>query len=107
MMKDYIDQHYTENVRLETIAADLFFSTHYISHEFENFFGMAPIQYLISRRIGEAHALLLQTDMPINEIAKKVGYTNINNFYIQFKKAKGISPNEFRFSSKNKGNRLS
>lgn len=83
MIKDYIDQHYTENVRLETIAADLFFSTHYISHEFKNFFGMAPIQYLISRRIGEAHALLLQTDMPINEIAKKVGYTNINNFYIQ------------------------
>lgn len=100
MVKDYIDQHYAENIRLETIAADLYFSTHYISHEFKNFFGMAPIQYLISRRIGEAHALLLQTDMPVSAIARKVGYTNINNFYIQFKKAKGISPSEFRVSSK-------
>ena len=102
MIKNYIDQHYTENIKLETIAADLFFSTHYISHEFKNFFGMAPIQYLISRRIGEAHALLLQSDMPISAIAQKIGYTNINNFYIQFKKAKGISPSEFRSSSKNK-----
>ncbi|MCH1981178.1 helix-turn-helix domain-containing protein [Ruminococcus sp. OA3] len=75
---------------LETIAADLYFRTHYISHEFKNFFGMAPIQYLISRRIGEAHALLLQADMPVSAIARKVGYTNINNFYIQFKKPRGF-----------------
>lgn len=99
LVKNYIDEHYAENIRLETIAAHFYFSTHYISHEFKNFLGMPPIQYLISRRIGAAHTLLLQTDTPISVIAKEVGYTNINSFYMQFKKLKGISPSEFRVSS--------
>lgn len=99
MVKNFIDEHYAENIKLETIASHFYFSTHYISHEFKNFFGMPPIQYLISRRIGAAHTLLLQTDTPISVIAREVGYTNINSFYIQFKKLKGISPSEFRVSS--------
>lgn len=98
--KEYIDAHYRENISLKDLARDLHFNMHYISHAFKNVLKYSPMQYMTYRRLGEAHMLLLQTDMPISDIAKHVGYENVNNFFIQFKKAKGVSPSAFRLSSR-------
>ena len=39
---------------------------------------------------------LMYEDLEITEIAERVGYHNYSNFYKAFKKAVGISPEEYR-----------
>lgn len=96
LVKEYIDAHYTEQISLETIGKDLHMSPWYVSHLFKEMTGYAPIKYLLRRRIGEAQTLLISTDLPISEIALRVGYDSQSHFNSQFTKEVGMPPNQFR-----------
>lgn len=98
-IKEYIDKNYTQDISLNEIANRIYISKNYISHIFKQETGYSPINYLITRRIGEAKKLLLTTDMNIFEISARVGYENPNYFTMLFKKATGISPSKFRESN--------
>ena len=54
------------------------------------------MQYIISKRLYEAEILLQNTDYNVTEIAEIIGYDNPLYFSRIFKKAKGISPSEYR-----------
>ena len=95
-VKRYIDAHYAEQITLESLSKEFYVSTYYINHEMKNKLGISPINYLISRRIGEAQRLLLSTDLKISEIARQVGYDNAYHFTSLFKKNIGCSPQFFR-----------
>ena len=95
-IKQYIDENYMRNIRLEDISRDLHFSQYYISHIFKEYFNLTISQYIANRRIGEAQRLLTDTALPIKEIAHIVGYENLTHFYAMFKKIKGCSPGVFR-----------
>ncbi|MGI6176496.1 MAG: AraC family transcriptional regulator [Christensenellales bacterium] len=95
-IKEYIDEHYRENIRLEDIATAFHFSPYYLSHVFKEYSGFTINQYVIQRRIGEAQRLLSDTDMSIGDIARRVGYDNLNHFYVMFKKNKKYSPGYLR-----------
>ncbi len=99
-IKEYIDENYTQNITLATMAKTLYVSPYYISHLFKHETGDSPIHYLITRRIGEAKNLLLTTRMPLQDIALAVGYENVNHFIDIFKKKTGISPGRFRNENK-------
>jgi AraC-like DNA-binding protein len=58
--------------------------------------GMTTSAYITQLRIGNACALLVNTDKSISLIADQVGYQNLANFNRQFKKTKGQTPREFR-----------
>ena len=95
-IKEYIDEHYTEPMTLQSIANYLNFSPYYLSHVFKEMSGYSPIQYLIRRRIGEAQTLLITTDLPIIRIGEMVGYETQNYFNLQFTKCVGMPPKRFR-----------
>jgi AraC-like DNA-binding protein len=95
-IKEYIDKNYTHDISLDDIANHLYLSPYYISHIFKKEVGLSAINYLITRRIGEAKKLLLNTDLTIEEISLKVGYENCNYFSMLFKKIIGTSPGRFR-----------
>lgn len=93
---DYLDLHYTENIKLEQISKDLFVSPSTLSHVLKKETGLSPIQYMLQRKIGEAQSLLMDTDLPINEIEENLGFSSSCHFSATFKKYMGISPREFR-----------
>lgn len=95
-IKNYLDEHYLDDINLKTISNSLHINQYYMSHIFKDTYGIAPIQYVIRRRIGEAQSYLINTNMPINEIVEKVGYRNINHFHSMFVKLVGISPGKYR-----------
>ncbi|MDO4174625.1 MAG: AraC family transcriptional regulator [Eubacteriales bacterium] len=95
-MKEYIDAHYTENLKLEDIAAALNCSVPYLSHTFKKATGYSPIQYVIRRRIGLAQTLLISTDYSATHIATLVGYDNPNYFNALFRKVVGTTPIRYR-----------
>ena len=68
----------------------------YLSRSFRKYFGISPINYLISRRLSMAAQYLKKTDLPVQEIAAAVGYRELFHFSKIFKKHFGISPAGFR-----------
>lgn len=101
-VKEYLDDHFTENVKLETLAKEFHFSPYHLSHVFKEYSSYSVNQYITERRIGEAQRLLMDTDLSIGDISKQMGYENLNHFYVMFKKLKGASPGVVREQIKRK-----
>lgn len=92
----YLDHHYTEAITLEEISASLHISPSHLSHLFKKETGIAPMQYVIHRRIGEAQSLLMETRLPIHEIEERLGFGSSCHLTAMFKKYVGIAPREYR-----------
>ncbi len=97
-IKEYIDAHYLEDLKLASIAEALHVNPYYLSHTFKKILGCSPIQYMIHRRIGEAQNLLINTDYTITEIALRCGYNNSNYFQVVFNTIVGMPPGKYRKS---------
>lgn len=95
-IRDYMDQHYTEPLTLQSIGKALHLSPYYLAHVFKETCGYSPAQYLLRRRIGEAQGLLITTDLPISAISEKVGFETQNYFNMQFSKHVGMPPTKYR-----------
>ena len=94
--KDFIDKHYTENIKLEDIANAVYTNVYNLSKVFKAEIGISPMKYVILRRMGEAQNLLINTDMTITRIALSVGYNNSNYFQNVFKDFMNMTPKEYR-----------
>lgn len=95
-IKNYIDNHYKENISLEKIAQAVTVNRYYLAHTFKATTGFSPMQYVTRRRIGEAQNLLINTDMSITQIAASVGYNNSNYFQNVFRQNVGLTPGSYR-----------
>lgn len=96
MIFDYIENHYTEDITLEGVAAQIGFSKFHFSRLFRQFTDTSFYDYLCARRIKAAEALLLDPQLPITEIALQSGFASISTFNRVFKKFKKCTPTEFK-----------
>ena len=94
--KDFIDEHYTENIKLEDIARAVGSDVYKLAKVFKAEIGISPMRYVVLRRIGEAQNLLINTDLTITRIALSVGYNNSNYFQNVFKDFMQMTPKEYR-----------
>lgn len=92
----YLDEHYREALNLQAVGQALHISEYYLAHVFREAMGMPPMQYVMKRRMGEAQTLLMDTHLPIGEIAERLGYENPWNFSTAFRKCVGMSPSGYR-----------
>ncbi|PYI57285.1 response regulator transcription factor [Paenibacillus flagellatus] len=95
-IRDYIADHYQDDLSLTTLAAVFNFNPWYISRRFKELYGTTVITYLTELRIDKAKSLLTQTNMSVSEMAGKLGYADENYFGKVFKKQTGLSPLQFR-----------
>jgi two-component system response regulator YesN len=97
-MTDFIERHYSENIKLETLA-DLFnYNSGYLGKMFKNYTGEHFNTYLDQVRIQ--HAIeLLQEGLKVHQVSERVGYANVDYFHSKFKKYKGVSPSSFKGSA--------
>jgi len=94
--KEFIDQHYAEQVTLEDIARASLLSPYHLSRTFKAQIGVAPHAYLNQRRLDKARRLLLTTQMTVQDISDRVGFSNVNILIRSFKNAAGMTPTAFR-----------
>ena len=95
-VRSYLEQNFTQTLSLEEIAERFKISPFYLSRLFKEEIGFSPIQYLNRLRIGAAQSLLMETNLPITQIAIDVGYENITYFSTFFSKMTGVTPTLYR-----------
>ncbi len=95
MVKNYLTDHYNENIKIKDLEEISGLSKNYISAQFKQVFHMQPMQYVIWLRIEKAKELALQTDLSFSEIADRVGYSDIHTFSRMFKRKTGYSLSQF------------
>lgn len=95
-VKNYIHDHYMDNIRLEDIAGIAGMSTSAFSRYFKLHTGCTLRDYLVNIRLGNASRMMLDTDESIANISFYCGFNNLSNFNRLFKDRKGCSPSSFR-----------
>ena len=80
------------------LAAICGLSERYFAKLFRDFTRMPISQYIKTKQLTKAKALLLETDLPLKEIAYRLGYSTSTNFTSSFRTATGTTPKQFRRS---------
>ncbi|MDF2721432.1 MAG: hypothetical protein K0Q59_1107 [Paenibacillus sp.] len=92
----YLSQHYAEDITLEELSKKFYLDPYYLCHLFKKTTGETIRQFVLFTRIHHAKVLLILTDLPISEIAAKVGFSNFSYFGAIFKRQEGVVPRTFR-----------
>lgn len=94
--KEYVEEHYYENLMLVDVAQKAGISPGYLSTLFQRQLSKGFIDYLNEVRVEHACTYLKQNYLKTYEIAYKVGFKDEKYFSKVFKKIKGQSPSEYR-----------
>ena len=95
--KQYLAEHFESNdVSLNTIAAQVGVSSSYFSSIFKQETGQSFVEYLTKLRIDKACELLRCTTLRTAEIGERVGYNDPHYFSATFKKVTGVSPKDYK-----------
>lgn len=97
---NYIEEHYTEDLTLESIAKIVFVSPGYLSTSFKQVLQKNFVDYIAEVRVGKAKELLKDFHHKIYEIAVQIGYKDEKYFSQIFKKITGMAPILYRDSIK-------
>ncbi|MFQ7002415.1 MAG: helix-turn-helix transcriptional regulator [Ruthenibacterium lactatiformans] len=92
----YISLHLSGELSLRSIAAALGFSATYLSAQFSRERGETLTAYIHTLRLQTARRLLDETDLPVAEVAARVGMVDVAYFSRLFKKKYGLSPLRYR-----------
>jgi AraC-like DNA-binding protein len=78
------------------LARAAYLSPAHFSREFRRAFGETPHQYLLTRRLERAAALLRNTDRSVADICFMVGLRSVGSFTTSFRRAFGMTPTQYR-----------
>lgn len=101
----YIESNYL-TVTLTSVANKFHFHPNYLSNIIKKSTGKSFKEIIHTQKLKQAESLLKNTDINIEEISIKVGYTNQTYFYKKFKKLYGLTPQQYRNRFKNLGGKL-
>lgn len=93
---EYINQNLASPLTLLSIANAVSLSTGHFAHAFRATTGVAPHRYIVERRVERAKRLLRESDLPITEIADRIGCASHSHFSVLFHRVTGVSPRQFR-----------
>ena len=96
--KDLVDARYREPLDVAQLARAARLSRAHFSREFRRAFGETPHQYLLTRRLERAAALLRNTDRSVADICFTVGLQSVGSFTTSFGRTFGLSPTAYRAS---------
>lgn len=92
----YMNEHFTEPITLDSVAAALGYSANYLSHCIQKLYGLNFCTILASLRIERARYLVTSSDSTLSEICYECGFGSERTFLRQFKSIMGFSPSEYR-----------
>ena len=92
----YIREHCTDRITEKDIAAAMNFHPYYLTRLFRQHYETTPYRYLMQCRMDHAVRLLQNTDMSINEIAQRCGFSTQSHFAAFIQRKEEMSPSLLR-----------
>ncbi len=93
-------EYLNPGLSIDSIAEELGMSTAYICRLYKQYTLHTILDDIVKIRMEKARELLMNTELSINEIAEKTGYSNTTYFHKAFKTANGVTPSEYRKNNK-------
>ena len=92
----YIDTHFSEDLRLEDVAAHIYLSPYYFSKLFKKQLGIGFNAYVTQQRMNNAKQMLQYSDWSIASIAKNLGFSQTSYFCKVFRQTFQVTPQMYR-----------
>jgi AraC-like DNA-binding protein len=99
-VKDYLQDHFAEDVTLDDLAALTCFNKYHLLQVFKRAVGVSPHVYQTSIRIYRAKQRLANS-LPLTEVAYATGFVDQSHLNRQFKKYVNVTPGQFQRDSVN------
>lgn len=93
---EIIETNYCKDIKLDVLANQVGVSKYHLSRVFKRYTGYSPYEYILNYRLSRSKELLKSTDLPIYEIAIRVGFDSSSHYIKQFRNQEGITPLKFR-----------
>jgi AraC-like DNA-binding protein len=93
---EYIHSNYAENITNASIGKLFNYHPNYLNKLMMLYTEKPLHQYLIAHRLSMAINLIIESNLPLAEIARMTGFNDYCHFSKLFKKRTGSSPNAFR-----------
>ncbi len=94
--RDLMDREYAKPLDVPALARLALMSPGHYSRSFRAAYGETPYNYLMTRRIERAKALLRRGDLTVTEVCFAVGSTSLGSFSSRFTELVGESPSSYR-----------
>lgn len=92
----YLDRHLADGASLTGAAEYVHMNPAYLSRAFKEETGENYNNYALRRRMDAAKKLLVESDLQVQEICRRVGYSDVRYFTRVFRETTGVSPSHFR-----------
>jgi len=93
-------RNYADDLNMAVVSNRVSMNYSLFSVAFKEYAGVNFVNYLKEIRIDKARRLLAETEDKILDISRKVGYDNEKHFMKTFKLICGVSPSEYRKTSR-------
>jgi YesN/AraC family two-component response regulator len=97
---DYISNHLHYQINLEALAKQCNLTPQYLSSLFRKEIGTTLTDYILKEKLETAKQMLTYSDYSLQEISNYLAFCSHSNFTAHFRKRNGITPREYRDSSR-------
>jgi transcriptional regulator GlxA family with amidase domain len=94
-VQNMISERLAEPLTIQSLAKAVYLSPTQFKKLFKENIGMSVLKYITEQRMEKAKALLTHTDLPVQLIAERVGYSDLSAFSRRFSTNYGMSPRAF------------
>lgn len=95
----YIRKHLDQAISLETLADQACLSKDHFIRLFKQEMNLTPLKYIQQKKVEQAQLLLATENLPVKEVAYRLGFDDYSYFNRLFKKMTGMTPQEYRRSN--------
>lgn len=95
---DHVQQHLDKRLTTASLAKHAGVTPSHLAVLFRQALGMSPSEHVRQARIARARTLLASSELPVAEVAMKVGFVDPYHFSRAFKQVTGVSPRRWRAS---------
>ena len=100
MAMRFIREHACEGINVKDVLRAAPQSRRSLESRFQRFFGRTPHEEILRVQLSRVKQLLVQTDLPLAEIAERAGFTHVEYLSVAFKKSVGMPPSQFRIQNR-------
>lgn len=90
----YLEENFRYNLSVEELAHYTGRSLSTFKRDFKKVCDLTPEKWIVNRRLEEAYQLLKTEQLPVQDVAMEVGFTNLSHFSRAFKEKFGVPPSQ-------------